>query len=192
MDEHTGELGGNEPGAPSTWNFSIDVARSWEQAFFEATTPKTRRVAIRSAMVMSPDRGGVFDMLLRLVRFGMGGTSGPGKQYVSWVHYTDFLSAIEFLIAHELEGAVNISSPEPQPNREFMRALRSAWGASIGLAASDWMLEIGAVVLRTETELILKSRRVVPARLLEAGFEFRFPAWAEASRDLVCRWREAR
>jgi uncharacterized protein (TIGR01777 family) len=193
MDEHTGELGGNEPGAPSTWNFSIEVARSWEQAFFGATTAKTRKVAIRSAMVMSPDRGGVFDMLLRLVRLGLGGTSGSGQQYVSWVHDADFVSAIEFLVAHsELNGVVNISSPEPLPNREFMRALRRAWGAPIGLPASDWMLEIGAVVLRTETELVLKSRRVVPARLLEAGFEFRFPAWAEASRDLVSRWREAR
>jgi uncharacterized protein (TIGR01777 family) len=191
MDEHTGELGGNEPGAPSTWNFSIDVARSWEQAFFESSTPETRKVAIRSAMVMSPDGGGVFDTLLMLVRFGLGGTSGSGRQYVSWLHDADFLSAIEFLVARpELEGVVNISSPEPLPNREFMRALRRAWGTPIGLAASRWMLEIGAVFLRTETELILKSRRVVPARLLEAGFEFRFPAWAEASRDLVSRWRE--
>jgi uncharacterized protein len=191
MDEHNGELGGNEPGAPSTWNFSIDVARSWEQAFFQSSTPETRKIAIRSAMVMSPDRGGVFDTLLTLVRFGLGGTSGSGRQYVSWVHDVDFLSAIEFLVAHlELQGVVNISSPEPQPNREFMLALRRAWGAPIGLAASRWMLEIGAVFLRTETELILKSRRVVPTRLLEAGFEFRFPAWPEAVRNLVSRWRE--
>jgi uncharacterized protein (TIGR01777 family) len=192
MDEHAGELGGNEPGAPSTWNFSIDVARSWEQAFFQSSTPETRKVAIRSAMVMSPDRGGVFDTLLTLVRFGLGGTSGSGQQYVSWVHDVDFLSAIEFLVAHpELQGVVNISSPEPLPNCEFMRALRRAWGAPIGLAASRWMLEIGAVFLRTETELILKSRRVVPTRLLEAGFEFRFLKWPEAARDLVSRWRES-
>jgi hypothetical protein len=193
MNEHTGELGGNEPGAPSTWNFSIDVARTWERAFFESSTPDTRKVAIRTAMVMSPDRDGVFDTLLRLVRFGLGGTSGSGQQYVSWVHDTDFVSAIEFLVAHsELKGVVNISSPEPLPNREFMRALRRAWGTWAGLPASRWMLEIGAVFLWTETELILKSRRVVPTRLLEAGFEFRFPAWAGAARDLVSRWRESR
>lgn len=190
MDEHTGELGGSEPGAPSTWRFSIDVARSWEQAFFESRSPATRKVALRSAMVMSPDRGGVFDMLLRLVRYGLGGTSGSGRQYVSWVHDADFLAAIEFLTAHpELDGVVNISSPEPVPNAEFMRVLRQAWGAPIGLPATGWMLEIGAVFLRTETELILKSRRVVPARLLEAGFPFRFPAWSAAAHDLVCRWR---
>lgn len=193
MDEHSGELGGNESGAPSTWNFSIDVARSWERAFFESPTPQTRKVAIRSAMVMSPDRGGVFDMLLRLVRFGLGGAAGSGRQYVSWVHDADFLTAIEFLIAHaELDGVVNVSSPEPLPNREFMRVLRRAWGAGIGLAASRWMLEIGAVFLGTETELILKSRRVVPARLLEAGFQFGFPSWGEAAGDLVERWRQAR
>jgi NAD dependent epimerase/dehydratase family enzyme len=121
----------------------------------------------------------------------LGGTSGSGRQYVSWVHDADFLSAIDFLVARpELEGVVNISSPEPLPNREFMRALRRAWGTPIGLAASRWMLEIGAVFLRTETELILKSRRAVPTRLLQAGFEFRFPAWPDAVRDLVSRWRE--
>lgn len=192
MDEHTGELGGNEPDAPSTWAFSIDVARSWEEAFFESRTPHTRKVALRSAMVMSPGRGGVFDVLLRLVRFGLGGTAGSGRQFVSWVHDTDFVNAIEFLVAHpELDGAVNVASPGPLPNRDFMRALRRAWGAPIGLPAAHWMLEIGAVFLRTETELILKSRRVVPARLLEAGFVFQFPSWNEAAADLVKRWRKS-
>ena len=192
MDEQNGELGGNEPGAPSTWNFSIDVARSWEQAFFDPQVPQTRKIAIRSAMVMSPDRGGVFDTLLRLVRWGLGGTSGSGRQYVSWVHDADFLAAIDFLIARsELAGIVNISSPKPVPNHEFMRVLRQAWGTPIGLPAARWMLEIGAVFLRTETELILKSRRVVPSRLLNAGFTFRFPSWSSAAGDLVSRWRGA-
>jgi uncharacterized protein (TIGR01777 family) len=191
MDEQTGELGGAEPGAPSTWNFSIDVARSWEQAFFESHCPGTRKVALRSAMVMSPDRGGVLDVLLRLVRYGLGGAAGSGRQYVSWIHDADFLSAIDFLIAHpELDGVVNISSPGPLPNREFMRVLRQARGAPIGLPATAWMLEIGAAFLRTETELILKSRRVVPSRLLEAGFIFRFPEWREAAPDLLTRWRD--
>ncbi len=190
MDEATGELGGSEPGAPSTWRFSIDVAMQWEKEFFDAATPRTRKVALRSAMTMSPDRGGVFDTLLRLVRFGLGGTSGSGDQFVSWIHDEDFLRAVDFLIAHEeMDGAVNVSSPHPLPNRDFMRELRQSWGAPIGLPASRWMLEAGAFFLRTETELILKSRRVVPGRLLQKGFEFRFPGWGEASRDLVKRWR---
>jgi uncharacterized protein len=192
MDERTGELGGNEPGAPDTWNFSIDVAKGWEEAFASVPTPATRKIALRSAMVMSPDRGGVFDTLLRLVRFGLGGASGSGRQFVSWIHDEDFTRAIDFLIAHhELNGIVNLASPNPLPNRDFMSELRDAWGARIGLPATEWMLEAGAVFLRTETELVLKSRRVVPGRLLESGFGFAFPDWPSAVDDLVARWRKA-
>jgi uncharacterized protein (TIGR01777 family) len=190
MDEETGEIGGNEPDAPDTWNFSIDVATSWEAAFFEAPTPDTRKIALRSAMVMSPDRGGVFDALLRLVRFGVGGTAGSGRQFISWIHDVDFLSAVEFLISRDqLEGCVNLSSPNPVSNRDFMRTLRGVWGTRIGLPVTKWMLEIGAIFLRTETELVLKSRRVIPSRLIKAGFQFRFPDWAAAAQDLVARWR---
>jgi hypothetical protein len=186
MDEATGEIGGNEPGAPETWRFSIDVATRWEQAFFAAATPRTRKVALRSAMAMSPGRGGIFDTLLRLVRAGLGGADGSGRQFVSWIHYRDFIRAIEFLIAHpNMDGPVNICAPHPLPNRDFMRTLREAWGARIGLPASRWMLEIGAVFIRTETELILKSRRVVPGRLMQAGFDFQFPQWKDAAKDLV-------
>ena len=143
-------------------------------------------------MTMSPDRGGIFDVMLGLVRKGLGGTAGSGRQYVSWIHDRDFVSAVEFLLEHgELEGPVNLASPNPLPNREFMRILREAWGAPIGLPATRWMLEIGAVFMRTETELILKSRRVVPRRLTDAGFRFDFPHWDAASRDLVRRWRQS-
>jgi hypothetical protein len=191
MDEETGEIGGHEPDAPGTWRFSIDVATSWEGAFFSSVTPETRKVALRSAMVMSPDRGGIFGELLRLVRFGLGGTAGSGRQFVSWIHGKDFLRSIEYLIAHEeCAGAFNLASPNPLPNREFMRTLRQAWGAPLGLPATVWMLELGAWFLRTETELILKSRRVVPGRLQRAGFEFHFPDWPAAATDLVNRWRE--
>ncbi len=192
MDDITGELGGNEPGAPAKWRFSIDVAKSWEQAFFAADTPHTRRVALRSAMTMSPDEGGVFDVLLRLVRFGLGGRAGSGNQYVSWIHDVDFIRAVEFVIAHEeLEGAVNIASPCPVTNKCFMSCLRQAWCTSyIGMPAPEWTLGIGAFFLRTETELLLKSRRVVPRRLTDAGFEFHFPNWRSACQDLVHRWRE--
>lgn len=190
MDERTGEVGGNQPDAPAKWKFSIDVATGWEAAFFEAQTPNVRKVALRSAMIMSPDRGGIFDTLLRLVRFGLGGTAGSGEQFISWIHDADFVSALEFLIVHdEFEGFVNISSPNPLPNREFMKALRQAWGAHIGLPATTWMLEIGTLFLRTETELALKSRRVIPGRLVDAGFQFQFPDWPTAARDLVARWR---
>lgn len=190
MDEISGELGGNEPGAPDTWKFSIDVAKGWEQAFFSISTAQTRKVAIRSAMTFSPDRGGVFDVLLGLVRHGLGGTQGSGNQFVSWIHETDFVRAIDLLIEHEeFTGVVNLASPNPLPNREFMKALRQAWGTRIGMPAPAWMLEIGTFVLRSESELVLKSRRVVPARLLASGFKFQFPDWPAAAQDLVHRWR---
>jgi uncharacterized protein len=141
-------------------------------------------------MTMSPDPGGIFDTLLRLVRAGLGGKAASGKQFISWVHEIDFVQAIDFLIGNQnLDGFINICSPCPLPNEEFMRALRRAWGTRIGLPATRWMLEMGAVFLRTETELILKSRRVVPQRLLEAGFRFNFAEWPSAANDLVQRWR---
>ncbi len=193
MDEETGELGGTETGVPDTWRFSIEVATRWEETFFAADTAKTRKVALRSAVTMSPDRGGAFDALLRLVRFGMGGQFGSGQQYVSWVHETDFVRAVDFLIANEqINGVVNVASPNPLTNAEFMKGLRDAWGACVALPATEWMLEVGAFFLRTETELILKSRRVVPRRLLAEGFTFEFPEWREAAKELVGRWRQQR
>jgi uncharacterized protein (TIGR01777 family) len=186
-DEARGIIGGAEPDAPDTWRFSIDVAKSWERALDEADTPHTRKVKMRAAMVMSPDKGGVFDELLWLARCGLGGTAGDGRQYISWIHHKDFVRAVRWIIAHEeLDAAVNLAAPNPLPNAEFMRALREAAGINFGLPATSWMLEIGALLLRTETELILKSRRVTPGKLLESGFTFRFPDWLEAARDL-CR-----
>jgi NAD dependent epimerase/dehydratase family enzyme len=150
-------------------------------------------VALRSAMTMSPDRGGVFDVLLGLVRRGLGGRAGDGRQYVSWIHDQDFIRAIYWLLDHrELEDPVNLAAPNPVPNASFMRVLREAWGIPLGLPATGWMLELGAFFLRTETELILKSRRVVPGRLVASGFTFQFPTWPEAARDLCRRWRELR
>lgn len=192
MDETTGEIGGHEPGAPAKWGFSIDVATSWERTFFAAETPRTRKLALRSAMVMSPDPGGIFDRLLRLVRWGLGGASGPGTQYISWIHDVDFVRAIEFLIAREdFEGVVNVASPCPETNRDFMCCLRRAYCTSyVGVPAPTWALSIGAIFMRTETELILKSRRVIPKRLQDGGFEFHFPKWRGACQDLINRWRE--
>jgi uncharacterized protein (TIGR01777 family) len=189
-DEFAGIVGGNEPDVPDSWRFSIEVAKAWEAELERAATPKTRKVALRSAMTMSPDHGGIFDVLVSLVRRGLGGRSGDGRQFVSWIHEQDFLAAVEWIIEREqLDGAVNLASPHPLPNADFMRALRRALGVRVGLPAMRWMLEIGAVFLRTETELVLKSRRVTPGRLLADGFRFQFPAWPEAARELVERWK---
>jgi uncharacterized protein len=188
-DERTGLLGGTEPNAPETWRFSVDVARRWEQALEAARTPQTRKVSLRTAIVMNPQAGSAFDILLSLVRRGLGGASGNGRQYVSWIHHEDFVRAVRWLLEHDLDGAVNAAAPHPLPNAEFMRELRAAWGRSFGLPAARWLLEIGAVFLRTETELVLKSRRVVPGRLTEAGFAFAHPSWPAAARDLCAEWR---
>ena len=191
-DEATGLLGGDEPNAPNTWRFSIAVAKAWEQAAREAALPHTRLVLMRSALTLSPDRGGIFSVLLNLVRAGAGGAVAGGRQYVSWIHAQDFVRSVLWLIEHpEIDGPVNLASPSPLPQAEFMRVLRQAWGMPIGLPATAWMAAIGALVLQTETELILKSRRVVPGRMSAAGFTFQFPSWPEAARDLCERWRQA-
>ena len=181
------ERGETGAGGPDSWRFSIDVATAWEAAAEESPgASRTRLVLLRSAMTMSPDRGGVLDVLLRLARFGLGGPAAGGRQFISWVHERDFVRAAEWLIEHdEIAGPVNVAAPEPLPQRDFMRALRDAAGVPVGLPATRWMLEAGAWLMRTETELILKSRRVVPGRLLESGFTFEFPRWEPAARDLV-------
>jgi uncharacterized protein len=187
-DDVSGIIGGDEIDAPDTWKFSIEVAKAWEKAANEADTPNTRKVLLRSAMTMSPDRDGIFDVMLGLVKKGLGGTAGDGKQYISWIHEADFIRAIYWLIEHEdISGAINLASPNPLPNREFMKIFRESYGMKIGLPATKLMLEIGAIFLRTETELILKSRRVVPTRMLQSGFEFQFADWNLACRDLCER-----
>jgi uncharacterized protein (TIGR01777 family) len=189
-DEATGIIGGSEQNAPDTWRFSIDVVKKWERELNAAATPLTRKVLMRSAIVMSPSRNGPFDMFLKLVRFGLGGRFGDGREFVSWIHDQDFVRTVDWLIQHEeLAGPVNLAAPNPLPNSEFMRNLRTAWGMPFGLPSAHWMLELGAFVLRSETELMLKSRRVVPSRLLASGLSFQFPTWAEAARDLCVRWR---
>ena len=190
-DEATGRIGGDEPDAPAYWRFSIDIAKAWEQALAAARTPATRKVAMRSAMVMDAERGGIFDVLLGLTRRGLGGTIAGGRQWMSWIHGRDFVRAVNLLIERDdLDGPVNLAAPTPLPQRDFMAALRAAWGTRVGLPATAWMAKMGAVFLRTDTELVLKSRYVVPGRLLGAGFDFHFPAWPAAAADLVASWRK--
>jgi len=185
MDEAAGGIGAT-PEAKDA--FSVEVACAWERALETAITPGTRKMALRTAMVLGTDRNSVLPNLLRLARLGLGGAMAGGGQYVSWIHQADYCRAIEWLIEHDsLSGPVNVAAPNPLTNGELMRLVRERCGARFGLPASRWMLEIGAFALRTETELIIKSRRVVPARLLESGFAFRFPNLAGALADLVPR-----
>ena len=199
LDEATGELGGDKPSAnakppANRWlqrrGFSSRVARDWEAAFFAAETPRTRKVALRSAVVLSPTAGSAFGVLSNLVRLSLGGRQGNGRQFVSWIHEADYARAVEFIISHEeLQGPVNIAAPNPLPNREFMAALRWAWDVPNGVPAPSLAIKLGAIFLRTEPELVLQSCRAVPGRLLDAGFEFQFPAWPEAAEDLVRQWK---
>lgn len=187
-DEYTGILGGDEESAPSKWLASIAIAKAWEKTLEDAHTPQTRKIAMRSAMTMSADKGSIFDVMQRLARRGFFGTLGNGRQYVSWIHEVDFTRAVEFLISHEqIEGPVNLSSPNPLPQAEFSKILRQEVGNRISLPAPKLLLELGTWAMRTESELVLKSRRVVPSRLLGAGFQFEFPDWQGACKDLLMR-----
>jgi len=189
-DDVTGVIGGDEDGIPGYWAFSVDIAQAWERELDEAEVPRTRKVALRAAIVMTPDRGGAFDVLSRMARLGLGGPVAGGDQYVSWVHEDDFTGAVRFIIADDaLAGPVNLASPGPERQRDFMRELRAAWGVPFGLPATTWMAEVGAFAIRSDTELLLKSRRVVPGRLTAAGYEFRHPGWPHAARDLAGRSR---
>ena len=169
-------------------DFSVAVGLAWEKTFYEALTPRTRRAALRTTLVFGTVPGGVFQIMRRLAKLGLGGRMGSGRQYVSWIHDQDFCRAVEWILEHdELAGPVNLASPEPVTNAEMMRLYRLVCGIPLGLPAAEWMLEVGAVIMRTETELLLKSRRVVPGKLLASGFQFGFPRMEAALRDLERR-----
>jgi len=177
MDEETGEKGAG---------FSVEVVRAWEEAFFAPDLPRTRRVALRLAMVFGAGSGGVYEAFASLVKMGFGGPMAGGRQYVSWIHVRDFARACLFLIEHpELEGAVNISSPNPRTNAQFLCDLRRSVRIPFALPTAKWQLALGAFAKGTETELLLKSRRVVPKRLLDAGFSFDFPHWNDAAQEIA-------
>lgn len=168
--------------------FSIEVARAWEQAFDEAACPETRKVVLRTAVVIDREPGTAYSILRRLARLGLGGPVGDGRQYFSWIHTADFCRALEWIVEHqECRGIYNVSAPHPLCNREMMAELRRAVGMPIGLPATHWMLEIGTFLLRTEAELVIKSRRVVSGRLAKEGFVFEYPRFADAVRALEGR-----
>ena len=170
--------------------FSVEVAIAWEAEFNNAPAPHTRKVALRSAMVLGTDRNSVLPNLQRLARFGLGGTMASGKQYMSWIHEEDYCRAIQWILDHDqLEGPVNVTAPNPLPNLEFMRIVRKVCRAPVGVPNPLWLLEFGAFLIRTETELVIKSRRAVPAKLLQSGFEFRFPDLEPAVREIHERSR---
>lgn len=178
---------GDTGGTPAVKDeFSVDVATVWERAFAEARTRATRKIVLRSAMVLGIAPNSVFPTLRRLVRLGLGGRMADGRQYVSWIHQDDFCRAIDWLLQREdFNGVVNLAAANPVTNAEMMSALCKVCRVPFGLPATRWMLEIGAFFLRTETELILKSRRVTSGRLLASGFQFRFPELRGALRDLA-------
>jgi len=176
MDEYTGE--------PGT-GFSVGVCQAWEEAFNEIKNPKTRKIALRISMVLGKG-GGVIPVMKKVVKSGLGGKMGTGKQFISWIHEEDFLNALEHLIRNEqASGAYNLAAPEPIQNKKFMEVMRQQLNVKMGLPAMKWMLEIGAFFIGTETELILKSRRVVPGRLLKEGFVFKYPATELALKNLL-------
>jgi len=175
MDEYNGEIGDD---------FSMNVAKEWERSFYETYTAKTIKTAIRTAIVLGKN-GGAFVPLKKLTQLGLGGKNGTGKQFMSWNHEKDFARAIDFIIEKEITGSINIVAPKPIRNEEFMKKLQKAIGIPFGLPISKSMLEIGAKIIQTETELVLKSRNVIPKKLSENGFEFAFDSIEKSLKDLL-------
>lgn len=176
MTENTGDIGSG---------FSVDVATTWEKTFFDFDLADTRQIALRIAIVLGKG-GGVMTPYRNLVKFGLGGVQGSGKQKFSFIHIEDLFNIIQFLNEREdLHGVFNCSAPEPISNRELMKTLREKMNMSFGLSSPKWLLEIGSVFIRTETELVLKSRWVLPERLEEAGFHFSYPTLDETLEEII-------
>lgn len=175
MDETNGEIGDN---------FSMNVAKAWEKVFFATETPKTLKTALRTSIVLGKN-GGAFVPLKKLAQLGFGGKQGNGDQFISWIHAKDFARAIEYIIKTELQGVINVVSPKPITNHEFMKLLRNEIGMPIGIPISKSLLEFGAKIIKTETELVLKSRNVIPKRLEESGFGFEFKTLEKAFQNLL-------
>ncbi len=180
QDEDSGELGEG---------FSVEVARAWEKALFESEVPDgVRRVALRTAIVLGNEPGTVFDYLRKIAWLGLGGRMGSGKQKMSWIHVDDFCRAVEWMCGRdELREVYNLSAPHPTDNAGCMAGFRKLAGRRFGLPATKWMLEVGTFLMRSETELVLKSRWVLPKRLQAEGFVFQWPVFEEALEHLESR-----
>jgi uncharacterized protein (TIGR01777 family) len=166
-------------------DFSTDVVNAWEGSVNDIKLPSTRKVILRISIVLAKDEGAM-PRLLNLVRFGLGGKQGSGSQFFSWIHEEDLCRIIDWCIAHpEEEGIYNCCSPNPVTNDYLMRCIRKHSNMSFGLPATNWMLKIGALLIGTETELILKSRRVVPTNLLSKGFTFKYPDLNTALSEII-------
>lgn len=164
QDEFTGETGSD---------FSMNVCKAWEKAFMDFHFTDTRQVILRIAITLGI-KGGIISRFRNLVRYGLGGKMATGKQMMSWVNAEDIARSIEFITEHkELDGIINVTSPYPVDNNSFMKALRQNMHMPFGIPSPKWLLAFGAFMIGTETELILKSRWVIPARLTNAGFEFK-------------------
>ncbi|SEW04751.1 hypothetical protein SAMN05421841_0785 [Chryseobacterium wanjuense] len=166
-------------------DFSMNICKSWEKEFFKAKTENLRKVALRTSIVLG-NNGGAFPKLKMITKFGLGGKQGRGNQNVSWIHIDDFCKAIQFIIDHEnISGKINITAPNPLSNKEFMMKLRKEMKAQFGLNAPVWQLEIASIFLKTETELLLKSRNVYPDKLMKSGFEFSYLEIDSAFKNLI-------
>lgn len=171
---------------PDSWRFISEVVWQWERALDEEETPETRKIALRTTLMLSPDKGGVFRLLYTLAKLGLGGPQGSGEQWMSWMHRLDYARAVDFILENEaIQGPVNITSPNPVTNREFMAGLRKAVHMPIGLPAPAFGIQLSSLLMRTEPVLVLKSRRSVPAVLHQHGFTWKFPDWETAAKDLV-------
>ena len=188
-DESSLRIGKNPERYPYVWNHSTSIAINWEKTLFSFKSPSTRQVAVRLAFLISPRKKAYFDILRKLTKRGMGGPVAGGKQYVSWIHYIDFVRAIDHIISNEkIKGALNMSSPRPLTQKELMAQLRRACGMPFYFPITKWMSEIGAIFLKTDTELVLKSRRVIPKKLLDEGFHFEYPDWPKTVEDILQRY----
>jgi uncharacterized protein len=165
-------------------DFSVQVCKLWEKTFYEQRTPFTRKVALRMAITLGA--GGVMIPYFNLLKFGLGGRQGNGKQMYSWVHVEDTYRMIEWIYEHsEIEGTYNCSSPGAVNNETFMATLRKVTATKVALPAYEWMLTIGAALIGTEKELILKSRWVLPTKITQAGFRFKYAILDEALKDII-------
>ncbi len=175
MDEYTGEIGND---------FSMNIAKSWEKEFFSGHKSLTRKVALRTSIVLGKN-GGAFIPLKSLAKIGFGGKQGNGSQFVSWIHEKDFASAVEFIINNKIENVINVVSPNPIQNKEFMKIIREILKVPIGIPINKTMLKIGSRIIKTETELVLKSRNVIPKKLIQSGFTFKYSTLEKAIAKII-------